>query len=88
MVLNRSPKTAVMVLISFDEGKNGNDVSSINFEGQDDLLLVNKNLFPGKANEWTIDFFTKAGEAKSIIPTGIAICVSFCSERFVAVPQA
>jgi len=65
-VLAGDPET-----IGFDEGKNGTDASSISFEGQSDLLLINKNLFPGRAKEWTIDFFSKPGDAKSIIPTGI-----------------
>ncbi|GEM_PF-4561447 len=57
--------------VGFEEGKSGKDNSSISFEGQDDLLLVNKNLFPGKTKEWTIDCFSKPGEEKSFLPVGI-----------------
>lgn len=55
---------------SFDEGKNGNQISSVNLSGQDDLLLVNKNIFPKSAKEWTVDFFAKPN-TEPLFPTGI-----------------
>lgn len=57
--------------VGFEEGKTGKDNSAVGFEGKDDLLLVNKKLFDGNPKEWTIDFFSKAGDTVSLIPTGI-----------------
>ena len=58
-------------VIEFDEGKNQKDNGSISFEGKDDLLLVNKKLFPQEPIEWTIDFFSKPGDLVSPLPIGI-----------------
>jgi len=59
-------------VIDFEEGKNGNDVSSVGFEGEDDLVLVNKKLFPGGTKEWTIDFFAKPEQGRDpLFPIGI-----------------
>lgn len=57
--------------INFDEGRNEANNSSINFEGKDDLLLVNKKLFSTQPKEWTIDFFSKPDDSNLPLPIGI-----------------
>ena len=57
--------------IGFDDGENGNNNAAVSFEGMDDLLLVNKNLFPSAPKEWTIDFFAKPETRDFPFPVGI-----------------
>ena len=57
--------------IGFNEGKNNNDNSSVSFEGQDDLLIIKKNLFDNNEKEWAIDFFAKPEQLFLPLPTGI-----------------
>lgn len=57
-------------LVNFDEGRNNSEVSSVAFEGEGDLLFVNKKLFDNNPKEWTIDFFCKPN-VEPYFPTGI-----------------